>query len=379
MRYTWATLVASICCLNACQATKQECQGMQVFQSMFTEVRQKAEELAAMIQILQGKLDSSVDLNCSGNAVGNRKNVLKLNVTYYHFEYGTCNLTQSRDDSSDWVLDNTYPDHTMRSKMGHTLRTYRPGNYLMRVTTRTFNPANAYCIRFYYRAESRAYGKLNVYIQEGNLRGISVFSLTHVPSKSWTLAEFSPNPEYLRRPFQIVLEAEHLTQYVYVDDLSVYNAGCSSEGVQTPICPPGSVVNNVMGRTTCYVFHMEAKTYKDAMLTCKSLWPQASLVSIESPIEQQFISHMINQSDDMSMTSEFGLWTSGNDFDHENSFTWSGQTHLIKFNYTHWYPGQPNNIAGEQDCVVILYPKQNHEWGDVSCNERHSFICEINF
>lgn len=68
MRYIWATLVASICCLNACQATKQECQGMQVFQSMFTEVRQKAEELAAMIQILQGKLDSSVDLNCSGNA-----------------------------------------------------------------------------------------------------------------------------------------------------------------------------------------------------------------------------------------------------------------------------------------------------------------------
>jgi hypothetical protein len=81
----------------------------------------------------------------------------------------------------------------------------------------------------------------------------------------------------------------------------------------------------------------------------------------------------------MSLAADFGLWTNGNDVDHENTFVWSGQAHPVLFNYTHWHPGQPNNVAGEQDCVVIEYPKLDYEWGDVSCNERHSFICEMNF
>lgn len=81
----------------------------------------------------------------------------------------------------------------------------------------------------------------------------------------------------------------------------------------------------------------------------------------------------------MSLAADFGLWTNGNDFDHENSFTWTGQAHPVPLNYTHWHPGQPNNIAGVQDCLVIEYPKYDYEWGDVSCSEKHSFICEMNF
>lgn len=50
---------------------------------------------------------------------------------------------------------------------GHSLRNYRPGSYIMRVTSRPFNPAHAYCIRFFYKAETRqnTAGKLNVYLQ----------------------------------------------------------------------------------------------------------------------------------------------------------------------------------------------------------------------
>jgi hypothetical protein len=44
------------------------------------------------------------------------------------------------------------------------------------------------------------------------------------------------------------------------------------------------------------VFHMEPKTYRDAMKTCKAVWPLASLVAIESSVEQTIISNMINQS-----------------------------------------------------------------------------------
>lgn len=136
---------------------------------------------------------------------------------------------------------------------------------------------------------------------------------------------------------QIVFEADHLNQYVYVDDLSVYNAPCSTEGrkkmlffkqfnkivanqvdeclkclkslklhtysliflregIRVPRCPPGSVENNIGGQITCYVFHMEPKTYIEAMKACKAIWPQASLVAIETAAEQAFISNMINTS-----------------------------------------------------------------------------------
>lgn len=142
-------------------------------------------------------------------------NLYSFNLTHCDFEDGSlmCGFTQNRDDTYDWQIDNTYPDHTLGSKMGeqlmnrhkkfplwkkpfqsvcvrnsfffyflyfiiyyisyiffisgHSLRNYRPGSYIMRVTSRPFNPAHAYCIRFFYKAETRqnTAGKLNVYLQ----------------------------------------------------------------------------------------------------------------------------------------------------------------------------------------------------------------------
>lgn len=128
-------------------------------------------------------------------------NLYSFNLTHCDFEDGDlmCGFTQNRDDTYDWQIDSTYPDHTLGSKMGeklmkwhkklhceknqslwvkkdlnffflisgHSLRSYRPGSYIMRVTSRPFNPAHAYCIRFFYKAETRqnTAGKLNVYLQ----------------------------------------------------------------------------------------------------------------------------------------------------------------------------------------------------------------------
>lgn len=79
--------------------------------------------------------------------------------------------------------------------------------------------------------------------------------------------------------------------------------GLSLIGIRAPRCPPGSVETKVGGMETCYVFHMEPKTYRDAMKTCKAVWPLASLVAIESSVEQTIISNMINQSNGKSLLS----------------------------------------------------------------------------
>lgn len=383
MRYIhFLSLLCGLSCMGLGLANEQQCLAMHTFQTTYNDVRNKAEELAALVQTLKVQLDNTIESNCGDLGANAASNMYSYNLTHCDFEDGVhmCNFTQNTDDQFNWLLDNALPDHTLGSKLGHSLRTQHP-SYVMRVTSRPFNPAHAYCIRFFYKAESNqnTAGKFSVYLQEGNQRGYPVFSVTNIPAHDWTLAEITPDPEYLRRPFQIVFEADHLNQYVYVDDLSVYNAPCSTEGIRFPRCPNGSVIYNVSGTTTCYVFHVEPKTYLDAMKACKARWPQASLIAIETAAEQTFISNMIKNSNAMRLAADFGLWTNGNDLDQENSFTWTGQAHPVPLNYTHWHPGQPNNVAGNQNCLLIEYPRYDYEWGDVSCSEKHAFICEMTF
>lgn len=50
-------------------------------------------------------------------------NLYSFNLTHCDFEDGSlmCGFTQNRDDTYDWQIDNTYPDHTLGSKMGEQL------------------------------------------------------------------------------------------------------------------------------------------------------------------------------------------------------------------------------------------------------------------
>ena len=83
----------------------------------------------------------------------------------------------------------------------------------------------------------------------------------------------------------------------------------------------------------------------------------------------------------MTYAADFGIWIGGNDVDTEYSFMWIGSSAPVPFNYTKWHPGQPNNMNGDQDCVMLQYRTANgdYEWGDVGCEEKHSFICEMTY
>lgn len=56
---------------------------------------------------------------------------------------------------------------------------------------------------------------------------------------------------------------------------------------------------------------------------------------------------------------------------------WSDSGTPYDFVYTNWHAGQPNNVAGNQDCVLLQYGT-NLEWGDVQCDQKHPYVCEIN-
>ena len=51
-------------------------------------------------------------------------------------------------------------------------------------------------------------------------------------------------------------------------------------------------------------------------------------------------------------------------------------TASVTATYSNWKTGQPNNVAGDQDCLLLQYPDLDFQWGDVDCDERHPFICK---
>lgn len=78
-------------------------------------------------------------------------------------------------------------------------------------------------------------------------------------------------------------------------------------------------------------------------------------------------------------TGQNGFYTSGNDEMSENHFVWTNGGSPTSVSYSNWYPGQPNNVGSNQDCVLMQYPDAGYQWGDVACSEKHPFICESRY
>ena len=81
---------------------------------------------------------------------------------------------------------------------------------------------------------------------------------------------------------------------------------------------------------------------------------------------------------DLNAVASMGFYTSGNDERLENTFDWTDNGLPYQSNYSNWRTGQPNNVGSDQDCLLLQYPDDDWTWGDVTCTEKHPFICEIN-
>jgi len=64
-------------------------------------------------------------------------------------------------------------------------------------------------------------------------------------------------------------------------------------------------------------------------------------------------------------------WIGLNDRRNESLFVWSDGSPYNGSVYSNWYPGEPNDRAGE-DCVELYGTR----WNDDSCKKEYSYICE---
>ena len=92
---------------------------------------------------------------------------------------------------------------------------------------------------------------------------------------------------------------------------------------------------------------------------------QAHLVSIHSEEEQDFV---------VGLNADGYPWLGGQrDPDNPDNFVWSDGT---PWDYSNWVEGEPNNIAGVEDCVHMWDINQSHQCNDQSCSTVKSFVCK---
>uniref|UniRef100_A0A8W8HZ22 C-type lectin domain-containing protein n=1 Tax=Magallana gigas TaxID=29159 RepID=A0A8W8HZ22_MAGGI len=114
---------------------------------------------------------------------------------------------------------------------------------------------------------------------------------------------------------------------------------------------------------SCYHVSPENESWINAMKMCEV--HGSYLADILDAEENRFIVSLMHH------TQSNSFWIGGSDWTVEGKWVWEPLG--IKFNYTNFADGRPNNYHGE-NCLSIR--AQNHQWDDDDCDEKRRYLCE---
>jgi hypothetical protein len=159
-------------------------------------------------------------------------------------------------------------------------------------------------------------------------------------------------------------ECVEQTIYFYVD--------IEINGVMQPVLCAHTIL--VCGGTTCdvhthggheYLFCDGQESWADAKAQCAS--QGKSLLTINDAEEEAWVQGIA------SALSTQKWWMGFNDRASEGTFVWGSGEPVT---YTNWYPGEPNDAGGDEDCGQLnrFYPELG--WNDEPCSLHLRYICE---
>ncbi|MGL5119703.1 MAG: lectin-like protein [Plesiomonas shigelloides] len=109
-----------------------------------------------------------------------------------------------------------------------------------------------------------------------------------------------------------------------------------------------------------YVLIQQQKTWDEAQDYCRQNHI-GNLVTVKSTEDWEKVQRAVQP----ALTS--AVWTGlYNDI---SSWRWSYQDENLTFST--WYPGEPNNNDGKQECGFMI----NQKFNDMSCNKVYPFFC----
>jgi len=109
-----------------------------------------------------------------------------------------------------------------------------------------------------------------------------------------------------------------------------------------------------------FLFHEKPESFADASAICQQAG--GHIVYDNHP--------MINK---ILAKSEKLQWIGATDAGHEGKWTWTNGAAIKGGN---WWPGEPNNCCGGQNCAVVNFGKPG-KWDDQGCALKHPFHCQI--
>ena len=147
------------------------------------------------------------------------------------------------------------------------------------------------------------------------------------------------------------------------------------QDIMTNQCPDGwNYINK-----KCYQLVTETKTWTQARDFCTSL--NAKLAEPQTTCESDLLHYhlqlAISQlSSNPTTDFEVEVWIGIQDMTSEGNFIYDSNGNSISVEY--WYPGEPNNDAGDEDCVHLYGAYSDGKWNDVDCTANHWSFCERN-
>ncbi|XP_048084339.1 ladderlectin-like [Alosa alosa] len=117
--------------------------------------------------------------------------------------------------------------------------------------------------------------------------------------------------------------------------------------------------------TRCFRFVHTARTWAESEQYCVMIG--GNLASVHNKKEYNFIKDLVRRHTHDSRIT----WIGGYDALQEGLWLWSDGS---RFDYTHWYPGEPNNYGKREHCLVINF-KDLRGWNDGQCSDRFSSVC----
>ncbi|XP_062620924.1 perlucin-like [Saccostrea cucullata] len=124
-------------------------------------------------------------------------------------------------------------------------------------------------------------------------------------------------------------------------------------------CPGGWIPHG----DSCYHTSNEDESWMDAMKMCE--FHGGHLAHIMDRDTNAFIVSLLQKSHSSS------FWIGGSDWTIEGTWVW--EPIGLKFNFTNFAHGRPNNMNGE-NCLSIRLA--NRQWDDDDCDEHRPYVCE---
>lgn len=83
-----------------------------------------------------------------------------------------------------------------------------------------------------------------------------------------------------------------------------------------------------------------------------------------------------------TMLKEWNLnnaWIGASDKQQEGIFVWDGTPEEMNMDVKYWYPGQPDDYQGLEDCIAFKYrgATDEYKFNDLPCTYNATFLCEF--